>query len=329
MNTKKTLFLGILAGLILALGSYFYLDQAQISTNLKRPLSHQEWDDLAKFITIQKNSKKSQALRPASSVFNQEAQIFLEFRDQRRRIFDLWVDEGPLLTGIEKGIGDAKNQLGAERFAKIDSMVINIPYGYKEVTLGNLKKSLSNIHRGMRGLEISIGDKLIRYPPSTFIASNRSLRKAVKVLLKKHNLSRNDLQSTRAKLRYFEASQALILIPERKAKPMFRGNQVLAMEDVNKGFVEGLALLQTSWLKNNLGVDGKMTYKYWPSSGEYSKNNNMIRQWMATVCMIRAAKFYGDAELMGRVLGNIQFNLDSFFIEEDGFGMIEHRGKRR
>ena len=43
-------------------------------------------------------------------------------------------------------------------------------------------------------------------------------------------------------------------------------------------------------------ADGRMVYKYFPSRGEESTGNNLIRQFMATLCLIRFAAQTPTAE---------------------------------
>ena len=59
------------------------------------------------------------------------------------------------------------------------------------------------------------------------------------------------------------------------------------MNDVTQESTAALARTMADWLIRNVHDDGRMMYKYWPSSGEESSANNMIRQFMATVCMGR------------------------------------------
>jgi hypothetical protein len=73
----------------------------------------------------------------------------------------------------------------------------------------------------------------------------------------------------------------------------------------------------------NLQPDGRMVYLYWPSRGEESTGNNEIRQWMATVALIREAQSRQDTNLLARVEQNIRFNLARSFREDaNGHGQI-------
>ena len=77
----------------------------------------------------------------------------------------------------------------------------------------------------------------------------------------------------------------------------------------------------------NLHPDGRMTYKYWPSRGNESSANNMIRQWMATLALIRIAQRQDNPSVWEKVNRNIEYNLTHFYKEEHGYGLIAYRDK--
>ncbi len=185
----------------------------------------------------------------------------------------------------------------------------------------------SNIHRGVYGFELSYGDKLERYSPTYMLATNRDTRRLIDLFRVRHGLSRKQMLEE-VSYRQFKAEQWLISLGETPtAVRMERGNQFVPLEAVTQTGTLELAQLATGWMRRNLHDDGRMTYKYWPSARSESEGNNMIRQWMATLALIRAAKYWQDDELMARAASNIDYNLDRFYHEENGFGLIEWQGK--
>ena len=60
--------------------------------------------------------------------------------------------------------------------------------------------------------------------------------------------------------------------------PVYRGNQVVELEEVTRENVANAARLMGEWMANNVDAHGALTYKYWPSKGEYSGSNDMVRQ---------------------------------------------------
>jgi hypothetical protein len=108
---------------------------------------------------------------------------------------------------------------------------------------------------------------------------------------------------------------------------MERGNTLFPIEGVTADRVRQLEDDMGRWMTANLHPDGRMTYKWWPSRGEESPSNNMIRQWMASIALVRLARYHADPAIETRALANIRFNLASFYKEENGFGLIDWGGQ--
>jgi len=73
-----------------------------------------------------------------------------------------------------------------------------------------------------------------------------------------------------------------------------------------------------------------MTYKWWPSPENESIMNNMIRQFMATACLGRMGRWLDSEEILERQVTNIEYNLENFYTEERGLGVIDNviQGRR-
>jgi len=78
----------------------------------------------------------------------------------------------------------------------------------------------------------------------------------------------------------------------------------------------------TNWLAEQVDREGKVNYKYWPSRGEYASSNNAIRQWMATVCLNRAAKLFNNTSIKKIAATNLLYNLNHMYIKEGSLGYI-------
>jgi len=119
----------------------------------------------------------------------------------------------------------------------------------------------------------------------------------------------------------------ILLTPAVHAVRMERGSTHVPLEEVTESQVRRLADLLGSWLTRAVHPDGRMTYKYWPSRQEESTANNMIRQWMATVALVRYAQVQGNAPAMVELVDrNIRYNLSQFYRVEGDFGLIDYEG---
>lgn len=213
----------------------------------------------------------------------------------------------------------------AETFAAakghdIDGIELCLSYGYREADPVRDRGEFTNIHRGVRGLELSAPDRTERYSPTYMLATNRDFRKLIE-----------RFGDPKVTARVFEAHQLFVTRDEGvwKVHPMFRGNTVVTMRDVTEENVQRLARTMSDWLLRQVHENGRITYKYWPSSGEESNANNMIRQFMATVCLGRMAEFYEDPSIREAQNRNLAYNFGRFYRERNGLGYIEFDGKAK
>ena len=103
---------------------------------------------------------------------------------------------------------------------------------------------------------------------------------------------------------------------------LYRGNQVVHDDEINQNNFVITIKSMTRWLLAQVNEKGQVNYKYWPSRGEFSTSNNAIRQWMATVCLNRAAKVFNSENIKNSAGKNLNFNLTTMFVEEGGLGYI-------
>lgn len=256
-----------------------------------------------------------------------ETTIFVSLRGSGRKLATAWATQAGLGQALASAIEAAHNDLKAE--TEPDTLELCV-FGEKEdVDWEDRGKSFNNLRKGMNGLEITFGQKTLRVAPTEMIASNRKFDKMFEDLLGSRR-SKDPKASKKIKLARVQTRQFLVPLLENKdAIEMFRGNQVVNHADVTRENVENLAKRMSAWMFNNLMSDGRMLYKYWPSQGKESNANNTIRQWMATTCLIRIARHYGDDDMMDRVSTNIIYNMTHFFKLRSGLGSIEFDGSSK
>lgn len=239
-----------------------------------------------------------------------------------------WEDGDSIRDALVRAVTEAEKRVPENRRGGIDAMEICISHSYRHEKTGTRKRFLANIHRGIRGLELRYRDVVRRYSPTEMIARNLSYKKALARFQERHRI--NDARLGEVGSRTFECEQLLVeLGPPAKAILMQRGNQLVKLSDVTRDRVGELERLLGDWMLENLHDDGRMTYKWWPSRGEESDANNMIRQWMATIALVRLAKDRGEPALFDAAARNIRYNLANFYREEDGHGFIEWRNKAK
>lgn len=264
--------------------------------------------------------------------------IYLALRAGGRRKLERWFEcpdgQAKGLIAAAKasaeGLGD-----GAEA---IDQAEINLTHAFADVDLSDeptRRRLTANVHRGIVGLELRHEDHLVRVAPTKTIATNREVGKTLEKFRSDRRLTLADLRGPKVQTRSFEAGQIIVGFPgsrdtegetleEPTAFPLYRGNVLVPIEEMNRQFVEGLERDLGNFLVRAVQSDGKMTYMYYPSRGEESQNrNNMIRQWMATLALCRLSKARDDKKIADVAESNIRYNLRKYYHASGKYGLIE------
>ena len=267
---------------------------------------------------------------PLPQRFDTPAQaVYVALRSRGRRLTEVWETRGTTGEALSRAIQEAQRSLDAVRVDSVDTLEIALSHSYRQFYLDREESKrtlLSNIHRGVRGLEIDYPGVLERYSPTYVLASNRDNNRLIELFLQRNKVSQEQLIQ-QGRLFQFDAEQVLVhLSSPASATLMERGNVFVPPQMVTHANVLKTAQLAGRWLANNVHEDGRMTYKYWPASASESKANNQIRQWMATVALIRFALANKNEELLALAEKNINYNLNTFYFEENGFGQLDCQG---
>lgn len=225
-----------------------------------------------------------------------------------------------ILAAFERAQSRARDHLH-----EIDAIELCVAHSFQELDLAGHRGRLTNVHRGIRGLELSRGDRTWLWGPSEMIARNLSFPRLLERFCEEQALDEARF-AAQVSARIFEAEQVLIQTgPSLRATQMTRGAKVLAPEEVTRRRVEAFAEGLRQWMLNHVDDRGRMTYKYWPSRGRESSANNMLRQWMATLCLVRLAR--ADVGLVAVARRNLEYNLEHSFRARGALGIIDCDGK--
>ncbi len=249
--------------------------------------------------------------------------VYLATYDSGSRRSQAWGHGSDVQAAVEDALERAGND-----YPDFDYAELSLAWGFRSLDPNNLGDDLSSVQRGVRGLEVSHGGRAVRFAPSMMVADNLSFEKALSRAAQQLQLDGNAVLSE-ARLSTFEAYQVVVQAePELKASQLFRGNYLVPIQSVNVDSVTRAGELMQRWMLNNLHDDGRMTYIFYPVSGKESRSNNMIRQWMASLCLTRMAVASGDPKIRDAALQNIRYNLKHFYHEERAPGGDRVPGER-
>ncbi|MFV8818648.1 hypothetical protein [Haliea sp. E17] len=232
-----------------------------------------------------------------------------------------WSQAGP------DSVFDAVSRARQRAATASDSVELSLACCFRDLDPQQLGDDLTPAQRGVRGLEVIYAGRSLRFAPTMMVAENLSFERALSRAARFLQVD-GDTLLREAQLRSFEAAQVLVTLqPEPRAQQLFRGQRTLPPAAVNRDSVAQFARQMGRWMHANLHPDGRMTYMYYPGSGRESHANNMIRQWMATLALVRLARVSGDGEDLAAARRNIEYNLAHFYRREGELGIIQYKGQ--
>jgi len=295
----------------------------------RKPLTAEEASAVGAYLAA-KVAEQDTSLALPQSFADTPGAVYVAARDKGDRLYWVWRAAKSGKAALDDAARDLVKSLGDKR-TRTTTLEVNLAHSFRTIDPKRDRRRITNVYRGLRGIEIAKDEDLMRFGPTEMLAMNIDFTKAMERFAQKHGVSGRALESGDTTVRTFEADQLLVELTTTPPTTtlMYRGNTLVDVKDITKPNVVSLAKAHSDYLFNNLHPDGRMTYKYWPSRGQESDGNNMIRQWMATVAMGRIARRETDpavsAAKLERVAQNIRYNLSKFYGDDNGNGMIiEH-----
>lgn len=256
--------------------------------------------------------------------------VYLASRSGGQMTKELWSKKPNNVLDLVEFIQKFKVALGTDKVKSTEIIELHLSHTFTDVDYKNPEKRhdfLSNIHRGVTGIEFSYEKVLERYPATYVVRKNRQHDKLVQLFLDRHKLKESEL-GRKVRVRSFYADQYMVVMSAKPAiHAVFRGNELIPIGEVTQENTRKWAQRSSDWLLNNVHQDGRMTYKYFPSQRRESDSNNMIRQWMASIALTQVAARNANTFYMEQAEKNIDYNLQHFYHEEGELGIIEYQGK--
>lgn len=249
--------------------------------------------------------------------------IWIVARREGRRLGSAWVEPGPLWPQLTETLPT----IGVDKATHLELAVFRYPRTVDPATT----KSFAKQTFGRVGYIFRLGDEETRIAPTEIIARNRAPQRMRDTFLSQHDLDPGGFRNRGATLMY-ETSQAFLALgPEgaTHAAHMFRGNEVFPVERIDAAEAQAMLDRMTGWAMVNQSPDGSLPYKYWPSRGETSSADNVIRQFLATLGLLRAAKLPGRAYLQPTARANLYRNLSKYVTDCGDYSALVCNGKAK
>ena len=208
-----------------------------------------------------------------------------------------------------------------------DTLEFCFTHHYRNIPIRQFDREFASVHIGIRGIELHYKHQIVRYSPTSMVAQNLSFQKIFDRFLERLALSRQEF-SKHGTIQAFEARQVFMALhPEVAAVTAYRGMQVVALESLADTDVHGMTTTMGQWFMRQIEANGRLPHKYFPSRGQEATSNNLIRQFMATLCLIRYARMTNRPDHQVLATHNLSYNLSQFYISEDDLGFVQYDGK--
>lgn len=250
-------------------------------------------------------------------------------RRQGARLFRLWNagrDGWPVVQrAVERAMARAAK---ADHYP--DCFQIEIGWPPIRLPIAELKQ-MGRSRIGRKGLAILQGTRLLGVAgASEMIAANRTFERALAQILELQDLPADSIEKSHAEPALFDSMQVLVRLGETpSADLLWRGNRIVDASAVDADGARDLAGKMILWMHNQVDGEGRIVYKYYPSSGRESPNDNSIRQAMASVCLNRIALQTGrpaDREVADRNLAHL---LRKYYRRDGAFGYLAEGAKAK
>jgi len=249
--------------------------------------------------------------------------VYLAVRRGGRKVLAVW---GPPVAWEEGVRGVLAAGAAANDATGVVAYEVCLTHSPRRIDPVTESRLLTHAHRGLKGICVQLDDRTVRFAPTDMIARNLSFPRALE--LAAEELVGGQPLPEDAAVSLFDAEQYLVFAgPPVRAVQMVRGKTPVRPQDVTQARVAAAAAAMARWLVSNVRDDGRMVYKYWPSLGAEADANNMIRQWMATLCLFRWARRQGDGTIERVAQRNLDYNLRTSYRQEGALGIIDCAGK--
>ena len=249
---------------------------------------------------------------------------YIALRHQGKRQLSYW----SYSLDLEATLNDLATQCHlTAKSGKPNIVELCFTHSYRRIPAQQFERVFANVHVGIRGIELHYKDQIARYSPTDILARNLTFHKILDRFLETTALSKK-IFFQQGTVQTFEARQVLITIePTVTAVSTYRGAPLVALDTLSDKTLHDMTASMGQWLMRQVADNGRLPYKYFPSRGQEATSNNLIRQFMATLCLIRYARITGRDDHQILASHNLTYNLAQFYKSEDELGFVEYEGK--
>ena len=195
------------------------------------------------------------------------------------------------------------------------------------IILGDGKKFDENYEKGIHGLRIEKGDKSATFYNTVAVEGNYSHELLLEKLCKKAGLKEDCSEDDSVNIFYFPTIHFATTRFSDQVTTFYRCNVVNFNPEMSLEKIRKSLNLAEGWMLLSLDEDGYFNYEYSPSTGDYTKSNNMIRQLMSSRWL--AEKSSENDVLLQMHKVNLDYVFRNWYEEDGKFGYIYYKNKSK
>jgi len=249
------------------------------------------------------------AIAERAGVDTPASPVWTCLRRDGRTLLSGWVRQLPLREIITA-------LLAEDAAAKANALEIAIPGASTRVD-PTTPGPFANVNRGRLTYVFQYGRAYRAVAPTTTVATNRNPQKERDRFAEAQGIGLDALRDSGV-TRVAPTTCLLALADDDGAltlRELYRGNEIVAPGRVTGDEAARMLDRMLAWARANQASDGRLPYKYWPSRGAYADSDNVIRQMLATLGLVRAARAFGSDDLRTRAAANLARNLTAYLVD--------------
>jgi hypothetical protein len=251
---------------------------------------------------------------------------YIALRQAGTLVYAVWLDDREFLSTLHNRILPILSQ---PNFKEVDALELCLTHHNCPVSLHDFKDKFPERQRGILGIQLRARSRLAQYSPTQMIAQNLTFQQVFENFLIEEAVSADTFEKNGGVIEAFEARQVLASLKSstKETVMMYRGNQIVSSEDLSNQVILDMIEGMGTWLLGMVAEDGHLPYKYHPSQSQESDEPNIARQFMATLGLIRYARFTNQPDHLVLAGRNLDYNLVQLHPLETGIGLSNYDGK--
>jgi len=193
--------------------------------------------------------------------------------------------------------------------------------------LGEYMPLDDNYEPGIHGLRFEKNDTEATYYNSVAIEGNYQTEKLMSKLCTKADLDENCCDDPTVNKYYFNTLHFATTRFSEDIITFYRCNIVDFYPNMTMDKIEESLHMAQDWFLDNLRDEGDFNYRYSPSNGKYSTENNMIRQFMASRLLAELCQKNSSLQDMHRK--NLDYVFEQWYREDNETGYIFYDNKSK